>query len=38
MLAWALATPLALWIIFEIAFSLRIPRGRLESWLLGLAG
>jgi hypothetical protein len=38
MLAWALATPFALWIIFELAFSLRIPRGRLESWLLGLPG
>jgi hypothetical protein len=38
MLAWALATPLALWAIFELAFSLRIPRGRLEAWLLALAG
>lgn len=38
MLAWALATPLALWAIFELAFSLRIPRGRLEAWLIGLAG
>jgi hypothetical protein len=38
MLAWALATPLALWMVFELAFSLRIPRGRLEAWLIGLAG
>jgi hypothetical protein len=38
MLAWALATPFALWVVFEVAFSLRIPRGSLESWLLGLAG
>ena len=38
MLVWALATPLLLWFIFEIVFSLRIPRGRLETLLLGLAG
>ena len=38
MLAWALATPLALWAVFELGFSLRIPRGRVEAWLIGLAG
>ena len=38
MLLWALATPFLLWLVFEVVFSLRIPRGRLESLLLGLAG
>jgi hypothetical protein len=32
--AWALATPLALSVVFEVAFSLRIPGGRPEAWLL----
>jgi hypothetical protein len=30
MAAWALATPLALSVVFEVAFSLRIPGGRPE--------
>ncbi len=38
MLLWALTTPFLLWLIFEVVFSLRIPRGRLESLLLGVAG
>lgn len=38
MLSWALATPFLLWLVFEVVFSLRIPRGHLESLLLGLVG